>query len=103
MQTAAAAARMRDETRSLIELQVRSAWTTERETRSRIEVAQLGKRQADENLRVVTRQFQEGLVNHTEVLDAQTQQTSAAMNLCHATYDAIVATYRLRRAIGLLY
>lgn len=103
LQTAAAAARMREETRSLIELQVRSAWTTELETRSRIEVAQLGKRQADENLRVVTRQFQEGLVNHTEVLDAQTQQTAAAMNLCHATYDAIVATYRLKRAIGLLY
>lgn len=102
LQNAAAAARMRDETRSLIELQVRAAWTTEHETRSRIKVAELGKTQADENLRVVTRQFQEGLVNHTEVLDAQTQQTLASMNLCHAVYDAIVATYRLQRAIGLL-
>lgn len=93
---------MRDEIRSLIELQVRSAWTTEQETRNRILVAEQGRVQADENLRVVSRQFQEGLVNHTEVLDAQTLQTTAAMNLCHAIYDAIVATYRLRRAIGLL-
>jgi outer membrane protein TolC len=54
-------------------------------------------------LRVVTRQFQEGLVNHTEVLDAQTLQTAAATNLCNATYDAILATYRLKRVIGLLY
>ncbi len=99
-QNAAAAARMREETRSLIALQVRAAWTTERETRSRIQVAELGKSQADENLRVVNRQFQEGLVNHTEVLDAQTQQTLAAMNFCHATYDAIVATLRLQRAVG---
>lgn len=103
LQNAAAAARMQEETRSLIELQVRSAWTTEKETRSRIEVAELGKQQADENLRVVTRQFQEGLVNHTEVLDAQTQQTAAAMNRCHAIYDAIIATYRLKRAVGWLY
>lgn len=103
MQNAAAAARLKEETRSLIELQVRAAWTTEQETRSRIDVARLGKAQADENLRVVVRQFQEGLVNHTEVLDAQTQQTLAATNLCHATYDAILATYRLKRAIGLLY
>lgn len=102
LQNAAAAARMRDEIRSLIELQVRSAWTTEQETRNRILVAEQGKMQADENLRVVTRQFQEGLINHTEVLDAQTLQTAAAMNLCHAIYDAIVATYRLRRSIGLL-
>lgn len=103
MQNAAAAARMRDETRSLIALQVRSSWVMERETRTRIDVAELGKQRADENLRVVTRQFQEGLVNHTEVLDAQTQQTVAAMNLCNARYDAITATYRLRRAVGLLY
>lgn len=102
-QTAAAAARMRAETRSLIELQVRTAWISERETRSRIKVAELGKEQADENLRVVTRQFQEGLVNHTEVLDAQTQQTAAWTNLADAKYDAVIATYRLRHAIGHLY
>ncbi len=102
MQNAAAACKMRDETRSLIELEVRAAWITEHETRSRIAVAEQGKRQANENLRVVIRQFQEGLVNHTEVLDAQTQQTAAAMNLCNARYDAILATYRLKRAIGML-
>lgn len=102
-ETAAAATRMREEIRSLIELEVRSAWTTENETRSRIRVAELGKSQADENLRVVTRQFQEGLVNHTEVLDAQTQQTAASMNLCNARYDALLATYRLKRAVGGLY
>lgn len=102
METAAAAARMRDEARSMIELEVRSAWTTEQETRSRIQVAQTGKRQADENLRVVRRQFQEGLLNHTEVLDAQVLQNAAAANLANATYDAILASYRVRRAVGLL-
>ncbi len=102
LHNAAFAAKMRDETRSLIELQVRSNWIAERETRSRVDVAELGKTQSDENLRVVTRQFLEGLVNHTEVLDAQTQQTAAWTNLANATYDAILATYRLKRSIGLL-
>jgi outer membrane protein TolC len=103
IENAAAAARMKEETRSLIELQVRTMWISEQESRNRIEVAELGKRQANENLRVVTRQFQEGLINHTEVLDAQTLQMSAATNFCNATYDAILAAYRLKHAIGLLY
>ncbi len=42
-QNAAAAFRIREETRSLIVLQVRAAWVTERETRNRIQVAELGK------------------------------------------------------------
>jgi outer membrane protein TolC len=101
-ENAAAAARQRDEVRSLIELQVRTAWYAEQETRSRLEVTQLGFQQATENLRVVTRQFQEGLVNHSEVLDTQTLRTAAATNHCNAIYDAILATYRLKRAVGIL-
>ena len=100
IQAAAASSRMWNEICSQITLQVRTAWILENETRSRIRVATLGHEQAIENYRVVTRQFQEGLVNHTEVLDAQTQLTTAAVNRCNAVYDAIVATCRVRRAVG---
>jgi outer membrane protein TolC len=103
VQNAAAAARLHAETCSLIELQIRTAWLAEQETRNRIDVAELGKKQADENVRIVTRQFQEGLVNHTEVLDAQTLQTAAAVNLCNAIYDTILAVYQLKHAAGFLY
>ncbi|MDR3232356.1 MAG: TolC family protein [Planctomycetaceae bacterium] len=101
-ENAAAAARQRDEVQSLIDLQVRSAWLTEQETRKRIQAAEIGLQQAAENLRVVTRQFQEGLVNHTEVLDAQTQRTAAETNRCNAVYDAVLATYQVLYAAGKL-
>ncbi|GHT13209.1 hypothetical protein FACS1894170_08930 [Planctomycetales bacterium] len=99
-ENAAAAAKQHEEVQTLIELQVHSAWLTERETRKRVHVAELGLQQATENLRVVTRQFQEGLVNHTEVLDAQSLRTSAETNLCNAVYDAVLATYQVLYAVG---
>lgn len=89
-----------EDARSGIELQVYQCWLDERESRGRVEVAQKAVEQADENLRVVTRGFQEGLVNHSEVLDATTLRTEAWTNLAHARYDAILTTYHLRRAVG---
>ena len=89
-----------EDARTGIELQVYQCWLDEQESRGRVTVAQKAVEQSDENLRVVTRGFQEGLVNHTEVLDANTLRTKAWTNLAHARYDAILATYHLRRAVG---
>jgi len=91
---------MREETRSLIDLQIQTAILSEQESRSRIQVAVNGVKLSEENLRVVTMQFQSGLVNHTEVLDAQSLASSARANYYNAVYDAILATFRLKRAIG---
>ena len=92
--------REHEDARSKIELQVYQCWLDEQETRSRVDVAHKAVEQADENLRVVTRGFKEGLANHTEVLDAQTLRTQAWSNLANARYDAVLATYHLRRAVG---
>lgn len=101
-QNAMAAARLRDEAESGIRLQVRQAWLGEQEARQRVEVARIAVEQAEENLRVVTRGFQEGTVNHTETLDAATMRTTAKSNYTNARYDAILATQRLRYAVGIL-
>ena len=97
---AMAVSKIKDETQNSIELQVYKCWLDEKETRDRIAVAEKAVAQAEENLRMVTRGFQEGLVNHTEVLDAQTLQTQAMTNYAHAQYDAILATFKLRYAYG---
>lgn len=83
-----------------IELQVYQNWLDETESRGRVEVARKAVVQANENLRVTTRGFQEGLINHTEVLDATAMWTQAQSNFANARYDAILSTYRLRRATG---
>ncbi len=101
-QNALAMARVRDEAESAIRLQVRQAWLAEKEARERVAVASAAVEQADENLRVVTRGFQEGTLNHTETLDAATMRTAAKSNYENARYDAILAAQRLRYAVGVL-
>lgn len=94
--------KVHDETRSMIELEVRKNWLEEQESRERVEVTKMAIERSEENLRVVNHQFQVGLVTHTEVLDAVALYTQARTNYCNAAYDAILATFRLRRATGML-
>ena len=91
-----------EEAESKIRLQVYQCWQDEQETRHRVEAAEKAVESADENLRVVTRGFREGVTNHTEVLDAMTLRTLAQSNLANACYDAVLATYHLQRATGQL-
>ena len=101
-QSAMAVARVRDNVESAIRLEVRQATLAESEARERLNVARVAADQAEENYRVVTRGFQEGMLNHTEVLDATTMRTAAKSSLANAKYDAILATERLKRAVGIL-
>lgn len=99
-QNAMAVARMREETESEVRAQVRQAWLLQKEARERIDLARIAVEQATENHRVVTRGFQEGTLNHTEALDAATRLTAAKSSYANAKYDAILATERLRSAVG---
>lgn len=99
-QNAMAAARMREEAESGIRMQVRQAWLLQREAYERIEIARVAVEQAQENHRVVTRGFQEGVLNHTEALDASTRLTAAKSGYTNAKYDAMLATEHLKSAVG---
>lgn len=93
-------AKQYEDARTAITLQVYQCWLDEAQSRGRVEVARKAVEQANENLRVTTRGFQEGIINHTEVLDATAMWTQAQSNLANARYDAILSTYSLRRATG---
>ncbi len=101
-QNAMAAARMREEAESNVRMQVRQAWLLQKEAHERVEIAQVAVEQAEENFRVATRGFQEGTLNHTEALDAATMLTAAKSSYTNAQYDAILATERLKSAVGTL-
>jgi len=92
--------RMRDEARSGIELQVRQAWLSERETRGRLEVARTAVIQATRNLEIVRKQFEEGVSPHTDYLQAVSLKTQADVNFANALCDAILATFKVKRATG---
>jgi outer membrane protein len=92
----------RDDLSSMIDLQVRQAWLDIQETQKRIAVTQQAIAQADENLKVTTDRYQQGLSTNTDVLKAEDLRTTTHDNLNNATYDAALATLHLRRAVGIL-
>ncbi|MGZ5007962.1 MAG: TolC family protein [Methylobacter sp.] len=92
----------RDDLAGMIGLQVRQAWLDIQETEKRIAVTRQAIEQADENLKVTTDRYQQGLSTNTDVLKAEDLRTTTHDNLNNATYDAALAALRLRRAVGIL-
>lgn len=92
--------RLREDLQSKIALAVRRAWLDIRETRRRLEVTPQAIRQAEENLRVAKKRYALGAGINTEVLDAETLRTETYRNHRNATYDAVLAVFRLRHATG---
>jgi outer membrane protein TolC len=99
---AASVSRTRADTTAAVRLAVQNAWRDEQESRTRIELATKALEQADENLRTAKVRFQKGAAINTEVLDAESLRTRTYNNYYDAIYEAILATYRLRRAVGSL-
>jgi len=101
-QKANAVSRLRSNASTMIQLEVRKAWLDEQEARHRIEVTSKAIRQSEENLRVTRSRYEQGEGTNTEVLDAETLRTLTYTNYHNAVYDAILANYKLQRAVGAL-
>ena len=90
----------RDDLTSKISLQVRQAWLDSQEAQQRISVTQQAIAQADENMKVTTDRYQQGLATNTEVLQAEDLRTKTYDNFNNASYDAALSDLHLRRAVG---
>lgn len=97
-----ALARLRADATTRITLQVRKTWLDARETQQRIDVTSKAIDQAEENVRVAGNRYEKGQGTNTEVLDAETLRTLSHGNYFNAVYDAVLAVFRLRRAVGTL-
>jgi outer membrane protein TolC len=97
---AAALQEQYDELKTQLALQVRQYWLDVQETRKRIRVTEKAISQAEENLKVNRDRYENGLSTNTEVLDAETLRTRSQFNHANAIYDAVLATLRLKRAVG---
>ncbi|MEI7838961.1 MAG: TolC family protein [Methylococcaceae bacterium] len=90
----------REELSGQILLQIRQAWLDSQETQQRLQVAKQTIVQADENLKVTTDRYQQGLATHTEVIQAEDLRTITHNNLNNANYDLALAGLRMKRAVG---
>lgn len=92
----------REDTESMIVLQVRQAWLGSEETRQRVRVTADAVAQAEENLRIARERYGAGLGTQTQLLEAESLRVQANTNRDNAELDAGLAQLRLARAVGAL-
>lgn len=99
LQAAALQAQL-DNYHDVIELQVTQAWLNLSETQQRINALGEVLEQSAENLKMIQNRYREGLVNSSEVLEAQSLRQQSLGNHASATYDSALAWIRLQRMTG---
>ena len=91
-----------EDTRRLIELDVRKAWSKNLEARELIESQQQNVDVALESLRQARVRFEAGGSTQLDVLSSQTALTEARTNELQARADLCQSESELRRAMGVL-
>jgi outer membrane protein len=83
-----------------IALQVRTRMLDVDESHQRVIVSGAAVGSANENIKVVTERYRQGLSVYTEVLDAENRRVQSLNGYYAATYDNALALFRLHRAVG---
>jgi outer membrane protein TolC len=83
-----------------ISLEVTQNYLTLQTSFDQIRVAKLSASQASENLRVIKIQYEKGVENTTDVIDAETLVMQADVNVASAIADANIAAAQLEKSIG---
>ena len=86
--------------RSVVALQVQTAALNREEAVARIHVAAAAVSQAEENVRDAKELYASGLGTSNQVLDAESLRVVALTNRDDATFDLLIAQFRLQRAMG---
>jgi len=88
------------QTEDAIALEVTQNYLALQTSFAQIRVAKLSVTQAQENLRIVNIQYQKGVANTTDLIDAETAALQADVNVATAVADANIATAQLAKSIG---
>jgi len=83
-----------------ITLEVTQNYLNMSQSKRKIEISQLTVKQADENLRITADKFKNGLAMSSEVIDAETAQSTAKINYTNSIVDYELAKARLDKSIG---
>ena len=83
-----------------ITLEVTQNYLTMSQSKRKIEISQLTVKQTDENMRITADKFKNGLAMSSEVIDAETSQSTAKINYTNSIVDYELAKARLDKSIG---
>lgn len=83
-----------------ITLEVTQNYLNFEQSKKKIDIADLGVKQAEENMRVTEDKFKSGMALSSEVVDAETALSSAKVNYTNSRVDYELAKARLDKSIG---
>lgn len=91
-----------EEVREKIGLQVNQEMFRVKETNKQLRLAEKNLEKANENLRVATLGYKEGVINTTDVLAAETAWLQAQSDRIDAEIDSMLTASALQKALGIL-
>ena len=91
-----------DDAREKIELQVNQSSFKVKEANKRLAMAMKNAERAEENLRCANLGFKEGVMQSTEVMEAQTAWLQAHTQKIDAAIDVRLSQISLNKALGIL-
>jgi len=95
-----AAEARKNETDLMIQGDVEQAIVEAKAAAERVKVTAVNIEQADLAVRTARLRYEAGTVPNLDLLDALTDQTQARLTNLQSLYDAVLSSFRLRRAVG---
>lgn len=83
-------------------LEVTQNYLNVKQVKQKIQLAQLGVEQSDENLRVAQETFKAGLTTNSELLDAEVGQLQSKVQLLQALVEYELAQAKLEKSVGVV-
>lgn len=83
-----------------ITLEVTQNYLNMNQSLKKIEISNLAVKQADENMRITSDKFKNGLAASSDVIDAETAQSTAKINYTNSLVDYELSKARLDKSIG---
>jgi outer membrane protein TolC len=83
-----------------IALEVRKRWLELQQAREISVETRVAVAQSEENIRVITERYRQGLSTYTEVLDAESRRVQSLTADYNAHYDEGLALFELKRSVG---
>jgi len=95
-----AAEARKHETDQMIQADVEQAIAEASAAAERVKVTEINIEQADLAVRTARLRYEAGTVPNLDLLDALANQTQARLTNLQSLYDAVISSFRLRRAVG---
>lgn len=83
-----------------VTLEVTQNYLSVNQNKMKIDISEIGVRQAEENMRITSERFKQGLVTSSDIIDAEVALLQAKTNYTNSLVDFELAKAKLNKSLG---